>query len=512
MSLTRRFFLSSALGAVAGTALANAPETSVRPVARTTATHSAAEVTDLRPRARVSFEQLVAESGVTGTVGFVVLDPDTGRTLVDIGGAVPLPPASATKAVTALYALETLGPDYRFVTRVIASGPVVDGVVQGDLILAGGGHPNLVTDELAVLVDRVAEAGITKVTGRFLVWGDALPRESEIDPDQLDHLGYNPSVGGLNLNFNRVHFQWQRASGAYTVDMDARSETLRPPVTTARMEIVDRAGPVYTYRDAGGVDEWTVARGALGDSGARWLPVRYPELYTADVFTTLMRSKGIVLPGVERIGVLDAETEIARHESEPLIEILESLLRWSTNITAEAVGMTATHTAIGSGFDLDTSAARMTVYTAERAGIAPFFEDHSGLGDDTRISAADMAKLLGASGVQEKLRPILRQITLTDAEGNALRSLDADVRAKTGTLNFVSALAGYIRTQTGRDLVFAFFAADLAARERGKQSDDERPSGSINFNARAKRLQQRLLQRLAMMNMDQPEQVSAEAD
>jgi D-alanyl-D-alanine carboxypeptidase/D-alanyl-D-alanine-endopeptidase (penicillin-binding protein 4) len=512
MSLTRRFFLSSALGAVAGTAFANAPDTSVRPVARTRGTPAAAEVTDLRPRARVSFEQLVADSGVTGTVGFVVLDPGTGATLVDIDGTVPLPPASATKAVTALYALEALGPDYRFVTRVIASGPVVDGVVQGDLILAGGGHPNLVTDELAVLVDRVADAGITEVTGRFLVWGDALPREFEIDPDQLDHLGYNPSVGGLNLNFNRVHFQWQRSAGAYTVDMDAPGTSVRPAVTTARMEIVDRAGPVYTYRDAGGVDEWTVARGALGDAGSRWLPVRYPALYTADVFATLMRSKGIVLPTVERIDALPEGAEIARHESEPLVEILESLLRWSTNITAEAVGMTATHAAIGSGFDLDTSAARMTVFTAERAGIAPFFEDHSGLGDGTLISAADMAKLLGAPGVQAQLRPILREITLTDAEGNALSSLQADVRAKTGTLNFVSALAGYIRTQSGKDLIFAFFAADLVARERGKQSDDERPAGSITYNGRAKRLQQRLLQRLAMMNMDQPDLAAAGAD
>ena len=69
------------------------------------------------------------------------------------------------------------------------------------------------------------------------------------------------------------------------------------------MQVVDRAGPVYTYRRGDGVDEWTVARGALGNGGARWLPVRRPDLYAAEVFQTLVRSHGIVL---DRAEVLDA--------------------------------------------------------------------------------------------------------------------------------------------------------------------------------------------------------------
>lgn len=499
MSHTRRFFLSSALSAVAGAAFANAPTTSLRPQARPGGTPYETEVSDLRPRMRAGMEEIVSASGMSGEVGFVVMDPATGETLVDIDGDLERPPASATKAVTALYALETLGEDYRFATRVLASGPVVDGVLQGDLVLVGGGHPNFVTDDLALLVDQLAGGGLKRVTGRFLVWGEALPTEREIDPDQLDHLGYNPSVGGLNLNFNRVHFQWTRQSGSYLVEIDARSETLKPAVTTARMEIVDRRGPVYTYRDAGGVDAWTVARRALGDAGARWLPVRYPALYTADVFATLMRSKGIVLPKVDRITDRPEGTELARHESVPLRDLMRSMLRWSTNITAEAAGMTATDALVGGGFDLDTSAARMTVFAAERAGIAPFFEDHSGLGDDTRITAGQMVQLLAAPGVSRMLKPIMKTIPLRDAQGNPVPGLNAEVRAKTGTLNFVSALAGYIDLAGGRELVFAFLAADLDARRRSKAVPDERPAGSVGYNGRAKTLQQKLLQRVALM-------------
>ena len=65
---------------------------------------------------------------------------------------------------------------------------------------------------------------------------------------------------------------------------------------------------------------------------------------------------------------------------------------------------------------------------------------------------------------------------------------------------FVSCLAGYIRTASGRDLAFAIFAADLEARERGKRTGEEQPAGSITFNTKAKRLQQLLLQRWAALN------------
>jgi len=61
-----------------------------------------------------------------------------------------------------------------------------------------------------------------------------LPNLDEIDESQLDHLGYNPAISGLNLNFNRVHFEWKRAGGGYSIAMDARSELYKPAVTVAR--------------------------------------------------------------------------------------------------------------------------------------------------------------------------------------------------------------------------------------------------------------------------------------
>jgi D-alanyl-D-alanine carboxypeptidase/D-alanyl-D-alanine-endopeptidase (penicillin-binding protein 4) len=95
------------------------------------------------------------------------------------------------------------------------------------------------------------------------------------------------------------------------------------------------------------------------------------------------------------------------------------------------------------------------------------------------------------------LRPILKYIVMTNEERREIRNFPADVRAKTGTLNFVSSLAGYVQTPGGRDLAFTIFAAEPEARAAGKLLPDDQPPGAASWNRRATRLQQRLLQRWA---------------
>jgi len=131
-------------------------------------------------------------------------------------------------------------------------------------------------------------------------------------------------------------------------------------------------------------------------------------------------------------------------------------------------------------------------------GIAAQFADHSGLGDASQISAADMVAFLQARDVQPRLRPLMRDIRLVDQNQTAISAGQAGVQAKTGTLNFVSALAGYLRTAGGRDLSFAIFAADLEARDRGKALGEEIPPGARSWNAQARRLQQDILQQWAL--------------
>lgn len=491
---SRRTVLAALFSSAATASIAQAPLTSLRPAARPLGAGA------ITPQMRQTLAQVVAASGVTGQVGIVIADAATGVVIDSHDAGLAQPPASVTKAVTALYALEALGADYQWKTRVIANGPIKDSILDGDLILAGGGDPNLVTDDLADLAQTLADTGLKEVRGAFQVYDSALPNLDEIDESQLDHLSYNPSLSGLNLNFNRVHFEWRRQGGDYKVTMDARSALYRPDVTVARMQIADRSAPLYVYRDGGDFDQWSVARGALGNGGSRWLPVRYPALYAGEVFATFMRSHGVVLKSPVEVADLPDAPVIATYSSNDLRRTMRDMLRYSTNLTAEAAGLAATQKLTGQQRGLRTSALGMTRWATGRAGITPEFTDHSGLGDASRITAADMVRFLTADRAKAQLHPILKQIVLKDAKGNAIQDHPALVQAKTGTLNFVSALAGYIRTASGRELAFAIFAADMDARARGKLVGDERPVGSITFNTKAKRLQQVLLQRWAALN------------
>ena len=494
MTLSRRGILAAGGSLLASAAAANAPSTSLRPLGRPISAPTPQDVPDQRPRSRPDTQQFIDEAPFSGDIGFAVADVRTGEILESVGGDLQLPPASVAKSVTALYALKTLGAGYQYKTRLIAKGDIKDGILDGDLIISGGGDPRFQTDDLAELAQMLKETGIHEVRGEFLVWGGALRRVEEIDVSQQDHLGYNPAVAGLNLNFNRVHFEWMQNGDDYDITMDARSVLYRADVTVSRMRVVERPAPVYEYTDLGDVDDWSVAKGALGDFGSRWLPVREPALYVGDVFRTFARSHGIDLPPAKRSFVIPRGTTLATFLSPGLTGVARDMLKFSTNLTAEACGMTASNRRIGRRVTLRQSATEMSQWCGARSGISPNFVDHSGLGDQSRISAKQMVELLASQDAYGTLHPILKDVRIVNEKREDLPNFQGLVRAKTGTLNFVNSLAGYIKTAGGRDLAFAFFAADLEARENGKLSGNDRPRGARTYANRARWLQQQLLQ------------------
>jgi serine-type D-Ala-D-Ala carboxypeptidase/endopeptidase (penicillin-binding protein 4) len=178
-----------------------------------------------------------------------------------------MPPASVTKVPTALYALEALGADHRFATRLLATGPVVNGRIEGDLVLAGTGDPTLDTDGLGQLAADLKAAGIREVAGEFRIDDTALPAAPLDRPRPARHVGYNPTIGAVNLNYNRVHFEWKRAAGGFQVTMEARAARYSPRVEIARVDLVDRSAARLHLRGPRRVERWTVARAALGNGG-----------------------------------------------------------------------------------------------------------------------------------------------------------------------------------------------------------------------------------------------------
>src|SRR6056297_3317086 len=176
--ISRRVFLGGAVTALGTIVQAGAPAVSLRPKARPGGNRA--------PNAPAA-AALIDEARLGGDVSFSVIDVKTGLLLEGYEARSGLPPASVTKAITALYALDVLGPGYRFETRLLATGPVEDGVLKGDLVLAGGGDPTLDTDGLAALASKLKQAGVRAITGKLRVWDGALPFERVIDATQPEH-------------------------------------------------------------------------------------------------------------------------------------------------------------------------------------------------------------------------------------------------------------------------------------------------------------------------------------
>lgn len=485
--MDRRLFLGGLLTGLATRGRADAPLTSVRPVARP-ATAARAAV----PAGGAA--DLVAEAKLGGRTCYALFDLKSGEMIEAIDPGRPMPPASTAKAITSLYALEHLGAGYRFATRVIATGPVQGGKVAGDLVLAGGGDPTLTTDGLAELAAALAKQGVRGVEGRFRVWGGALPYIREIDRDQPEWVGYNPAVGGLNLNFNRVNFTWKRQGKDYAVGMNAEDRRFVPQVNVARVSLSERDLPVYAYDEKGGFEDWSVSRQALGGGGSRWLPVRHPDLYAGDVFRTLAAGAGLKLPAPEVASRAPQGRVLAERGSDDLDDILRQMMRYSTNMTAETVGMAASQRRGVTRHAV--SGPEMSAWLGGRAGVeGARFVDHSGLGGASRISAAAMASALVRLGPGARLATLMKEIGV---EEDGVR-LPATVHAKTGTLNFVSALTGYFTAPGGRQMVFAIFSADVDRRDALGMSERERPKGGKAWVKRARGLQHDLIGRWASL-------------
>jgi serine-type D-Ala-D-Ala carboxypeptidase/endopeptidase (penicillin-binding protein 4) len=137
--------------------------------------------------------------------------------------------------------------------------------------------------------------------------------------------------------------------------------------------------------------------------------------------------------------------------------------------------------------DLATSASRMDSWLRDGFGLrAPGFVDHSGLGYQNAISTEDMVRFLSRT---DRLEPLLEEHAVSEGGRTA--------RAKTGTLNFTSALAGYLPAGNRR-LAFAIFTADTARRDAIPPDQRERPSGAREWAARSRQLQRDLLKTWAV--------------
>lgn len=409
-------------------------------------------------------------------IGIAVADLATDRVVYQRDPDGLYNTASNTKLVTAAAALALLGPDFRYYTALYGAAPDPDGVVEGDLFIRGHGDPTLGTSELYQLVRELREHGVKKVKGGLVV--DAgyfddrdLPPHFEEKPQ--DPAPYRAPVGATSLNFNAVTLSVRPAAsgtGPCTVAVDPPNDYV---VVESKVDTVKRGRTrIRIESEAVAGHMRVVMRGQLrADDGVKTYRRRVddPVGYLGAALRAALTRSGIDL-GDERIetGLLPTTaTALAWRTSEPLAVLVRGLGKYSNNYVAEMLLKTIGAEARAdktrpATWDDGLGAVRR--WLVERIGWAPdsfYYGNGSGLYASNRFSPREIVRLLSIGYRDFRWGPdLVASLSIGGVDGTISRRMASGpaaglVRAKTGTLDGVSTLSGYLATDGRAPLAFS---------------------------------------------------------
>jgi D-alanyl-D-alanine carboxypeptidase/D-alanyl-D-alanine-endopeptidase (penicillin-binding protein 4) len=415
------------------------------------------------------------------TVSVKVVDVESGKVLYEKNASKALNPASNVKLVTTAAALELLGPEHRYSTRVLADPTKIrDGVLQGPIYLKGTGDPALVTGDLYELAIRIRARGITKITGGVIV--DSGRFDSDGLPPGFDQkeefASYRAPIGATSVNFNTYLV---RAHGGGTAGAQPRI-TIDPPV--ASIVVVNEAKTVDGQRnrlkvsvDEGAATTTVTVRGDLGadaPAASYRYPVSNPSGYAGETFRLVLRQAGVKMPRrAVKTGTAPARARImSAHRSPTLGVLIRSVNKMSNNFMAEQILRTL---AEGDGGSAEASLERLRTWTQQRGVPQPDLRlgNGSGLYDNNRVSADQLTAVLQAVYGDFRYRAdYLASLSVMGVDGTLRRRLkESDgkrwIRGKTGTLDGVSALSGYAGAADKSPVAFSIIMNDLDRWETG---------------------------------------------
>ena len=375
-------------------------------------------------------------------------------------------PASTMKLVTTLAALEVLGPTYTWRTEAYAQGPVLGDVLHGDLVLKGYGDPKLTLENFWLLLRDLRSRGLREIRGELVLDRSFFAPQNR-DPARFDNeptRPYNVPPDALLLNFKSVRLQFVPQEASDTVKIVSTPHL-------PQIEIVNQLA-----LGAGHCDFWPERPQALPEparlvftgvfpSGcgekSRNFALLSPNEYALTLFQQLWRELGGQFAGGVRDGsVAPDATLLATWESPPLSELIRDINKFSNNVMARQVFLTLSLAVEAPPVSTDKSVRAVREW-ARRANLELselVIENGSGLSRIERISARGLAQVL-LRGVSGPLMPeYLASLPIPGIDGTLRRRLNGSpasgqAHIKTGYLEGVRAIAGYVLDQQGRWLV-----------------------------------------------------------
>ncbi len=401
----------------------------------------------------------------------LVRPADSNDDLFSLNAAKLMMPGSTMKIVTAAAAAELLGWDHQFETKVVSLAPTDEGVLRGDLVVIGGGDPSIsersdTPGTLRTIARQVRDAGVMTIEGGIIGHDDLFDDKGFGDGWTLDNLpyGYAAAVSALEYNEGSVDLVIRAGAAAG----DAVSIRVRPD--GSGLEIDNRlvtvaesgAGMLTLHRLPG--SSRLIVQGQIPANAApfaRTASVDNPTRFFASAFRAALIAEGVQVNGdaididdfLAKPDLIGARTLVS-YKSPPLGQLATSMMRVSQNQYAETLLKAA------GGRDKIQGVLKSWDIASDSYVIA----DGSGLSRYNYVTSEALVRILQRLRADAKhAAAFTNTLPVTGRDGALSRRLagtaaDGKVWAKTGTVDNVRAIAGYVETADGETLVFSIIA------------------------------------------------------
>ncbi|MDP9083814.1 MAG: D-alanyl-D-alanine carboxypeptidase/D-alanyl-D-alanine-endopeptidase [Pseudomonadota bacterium] len=411
---------------------------------------------------------IAAQKLPPSAVSFTIIDVESGRVVAGDNADTPRSPASTIKVVTTFAALDVLGPAYTWHTLAATRGPVIEGVLDGDLILRGGGDPYMTLERWWSFAHALRGKGLKTIKGDIVIDNTAFAPEKHHAAafDGKPNRSYNVLPDALMVNFQSIEFRLvpepeshritiaaSPAPANLVIDNEIRFATGRCQGSAARVDfqvvsaLWDRVS--FTGALSPHCEERSITRVLL-----------QPSTYAFGTFVELWHEVGGEFNGKLRVEPLPADAQtLLNFDSLSLGEIVRLTNKFSSNLMARHLLLTMGSERMGSPATLEKGAATMAEWGRTRGidlqGVD--LDNGSGLSRSTHISTLQMAKLLNAAHHSAFAPEFAASLPLAGVDGT-LRSRmkgtpPGSVRLKTGHIDGVSGVAGYVTATSGKTYV-----------------------------------------------------------
>ncbi|MDD3353163.1 D-alanyl-D-alanine carboxypeptidase/D-alanyl-D-alanine-endopeptidase [Zoogloea sp.] len=424
----------------------------------------AARATDTWPH---SVETSLRDNRIPDSaVSLLVLPVDGAKPLIAHRADEAMTPASVMKVVTAWAALENLGPAHVWQTRLLASEAQRDGVLTGNLHIVGGGDPRLSRERLWQMLRDLRMRGVQRIAGDVLIDRSVfrLPPHDPAAFDQRPLRPYNMGADALQVDYGALPVRLTPTPTGARILMD-------PPFEGLQLESqVQRSGGVCadptaglgatTERTGSGITlriEGTLPEACTQDFVWNLSPVSPTRLFEA-LFRSLWHELGGEIDGQFRDAPAPSHTTLLTESpSPPLAEVIRDMNKWSNNVIARHLLATLGNLEHGDE-DSVSRGVRKIVDTLRSSGISTaglVIENGSGLSRRERISARSLAQVLQHAWRGRHMPELLASLPIAGVDGTARKRFagtpaSGNAHIKTGTLDGVRSLAGYVLGVSGR--------------------------------------------------------------